>query len=213
MLNKIAKKLSFEQLEHKRLLAIVWANELDANGNFNAANGFAAEYVGNAQIARDIVNRAIDDWDRVINSFDYAVDNDGNPNNNLNNTFTLEIFADQIAGRGVTEDILFGADGRPFQATITLDDSGGGTGWFFDTTPLDDAEFTAIANPFQASFVDATTVGQARQNDFYRTVVHEIGHALGIRLDANLNAPTSRLYDIQIIGGGHNSFSNASSMV
>src|SRR5690606_20788274 len=65
---------------------------------------------------------------------------------------------------------------------IFLDDNGGGDGWFFDETPLDDIEFTSIADSFQASFVDASTVGQTRQNDFYRTITHEIGHALGVLL-------------------------------
>ena len=74
-------------------------------------------------------------------------------------------------------------------ATIQLDDNGGGDGWFFDQTPLDDAEFTAIVNSgatgtgtaFQGSFVDVATAG-LNYNDFYRTITHEIGHALGIRL-------------------------------
>jgi predicted outer membrane repeat protein len=44
---------------------------------------------------------------------------------------------------------------------------------------LDDAEFTGIANAFQASFVDVTAI-DANYNDFYRTIVHEIGHAMGI---------------------------------
>ncbi len=69
-------------------------------------------------------------------------------------------------------------------ADITLDDNGGGIGWFFDPTPLDDAEFTAIANSgstgtgpsFHASFVDIA----GGYSDFYRTIVHEIGHAVGL---------------------------------
>ncbi len=72
-----------------------------------------------------------------------------------------------------------------------MDDNAAGSGWFFDQTPLDDAEFTAIANSgstqtgtaFQASFVDVST-GGTNYNDFYRTIVHEIGHAMGILVGA-----------------------------
>jgi hypothetical protein len=64
-------------------------------------------------------------------------------------------------------------------ADITMDNDGAGTDWFFDQTPLDDAEFTGIANAFQASFIDVST-NSTSFNDFYRTITHEIGHALGI---------------------------------
>ncbi len=51
----------FEPLEDRRLLAIMWANEIGTNG-FNI--------YGNDEVyARALVNRAIDDWDRVITDF------------------------------------------------------------------------------------------------------------------------------------------------
>ena len=51
---------------------------------------------------------------------------------------------------------------------VTLDNDGAGNGWFVDATPLDDAEF---GNPsgIVASRVDAMT-----------TVMHELGHTLGL---------------------------------
>jgi hypothetical protein len=145
--------------------------------------------LANAGIARQLVNRAIDDWESVISNFNYTEDTDSDPNNNLNNTFTLNVIAalpGQIPGRGRTEDVYF-PNGRPVSANIFMDDNGEGSGWLFDTTPLDDAEFTAIANSgssgtgaaFHASFVDSSTSG-TRYNDFYRTIVHEIGHAMGL---------------------------------
>lgn len=108
----------------------------------------------------------------------------------------------------------------PVSANILLDDDGGGfndslggvgDGWFFDQTPLDDAEFTAIVNSaengtgaaFQASFVDVTT-GNLNYNDFYRTIVHEIGHAMGLYLSTN--TLLDRLYNMTIdIGDDPNS--------
>jgi hypothetical protein len=53
------------------MLAITWVNE------FNVNNGFAASYSGAEQFARDLVNRAIDDWEAVITDFNY--DGDNNP--------------------------------------------------------------------------------------------------------------------------------------
>ena len=65
-----------------------------------------------------------------------------------------------------------------------MDDNGGGIGWFFDSTPHDDAEFAAIANSgssglgsaFHGSFIDV----DGEHADFYRTITHEIGHAMGL---------------------------------
>lgn len=75
-----AKRLRFEQLEDKRPLAIVWANEFGTGVN---DPNFDDEYQGDEVVARSIVNRAIDDWEAVINSFNYDVDSDGNRSNDL----------------------------------------------------------------------------------------------------------------------------------
>ncbi len=182
--NSAATRLRFEQLEKKLLLAIVWKNEVDQNGSFDSNNGFAAQYQSSVDLARAIVKRAIDDWNAVI--LDQNFDNDGDP---LTGEYQLNVFAADLGGgeRGTTAPPTL-TNGIPSATSITLDDNGGGLGWFFDQTPLDDAEFTAIVNSgsagtgsaFQASFIDATTVGQQHINDFYRTITHEIGHALGI---------------------------------
>ena len=179
------KRLRFEQLEDKRLLAIVWANEHDIGANDPQFNTYGL----NEATARTIVNRAIDNWEAVITDFNYDGDNNPNTVNGLNDTYQLTVSAGTFAG-GLRAQTQFPAfiNGQPISTTITMDDNGGGDvgdSWFFDTTPLDDVEFTGIADAFQASFVDATTVGQANHNDFYRTITHEIGHALGILIDVN----------------------------
>src|SRR5690606_21888219 len=85
-----------------------------------------------------IVNRAITDWKAVIQSFNYAAGPD---------EFTLEVHAAQLAGRGRTWDVEYEpVSNKPMAAKITLDLDGGGAGWFFDESPLDDAEFTAIGD-------------------------------------------------------------------
>ncbi len=112
-----SKTLRFEQLEEKRLLAIMWANECVMAGpddpNF-------VTYGPNEAIARQIVNRAIDDWEAMITDFNY----DGDNNPATNNTFNLRVFASPISGRGSTGTTFVG--GLPTQATVTLDDNGGG---------------------------------------------------------------------------------------
>ena len=156
-------------------MAITWANEF-------GTNGFGV-YGDNEVYARALVKRAVADWDRVITDFNFDGDSDTLTTNALNDTYTLTINAGVLAvatRRAETSIPHFDPNGLPTDTTITMDNDGAGDGWFFDTTPLEDAEFTGIADEFQASFVDASTVGQAHQHDFYRTITHEIGHAMGI---------------------------------
>jgi hypothetical protein len=189
------KTCRFEGLEDRRLLVanIVWANEFDAN------NPFDIQYSSNAVVARQLVNRAIANWETVIQDFNYDGDNNPATVNSLNNTFQLDVFAGapgQISGRGSTSNITY-SNGKPNDADITLDDNGGGFGWYYDPTPLDDAEFTAIANSgatgtgaaFHASFVDIA----GGLSDFYRTIVHEIGHAMGLASSSPVFATTNPL--------------------
>ena len=138
------RRLRFEQMEDRCLLAIVWANEFSTNTDDPL---FDDVYLDNEVVARAIVNRAIDDWNAVITDQDF--DNDNNP---ATNDFQLNVFAKSIGGRGLTNDIGYTTGGTgqtgwtvgvPMEATITMDDNGGGTGWFFDTTPLDDADYIA----------------------------------------------------------------------
>ena len=180
------RRLRIEQLEDKRLLAVVWANEFGANG-FNT-------YGTNEVYARETVSRAIDDWNAVVT--DQNFDNDGD---SQTNDFLITISAFDFAtinspdvrgDAGITQFTHGGAGqvgwevGVPSAATIRIDNDGGGSGWFFDVTPRDDVEFTSIAGDFAASFVDVDAVAQARRDDLYRTVTHEIGHALGITSDS-----------------------------
>jgi len=156
-----------EQLEQRVLLStIIWTNR-GVNGGPDTDN-FAATYGANAEVARAIVDRAIDDWETVIENFNYA---------GGGNTFTLNISATDLGGgsRGATSGIGVDPDGKPTSANIQLDDDGGGAGWYFDASTADDAEFTTLLSQFTANGSNALG-----GNDFYRTIVHEIGHAVGI---------------------------------
>jgi hypothetical protein len=160
-----------EPLERRLLLSTInWTNKGSPGSD---TDSFAITYGPNATVARNIVQRAIDDWEQVIVDFNYA---------GGSNTFNVTISAGAINGRGVTNTIVADAQGKIRSANIVLDDDAG-NGWYFDpvigsSTVPDDGEFVNLASPFQASF---TGVGAANDDDdMYRTAAHELGHAMGI---------------------------------
>ena len=53
--------------------------------------------------------------------------------------------------------------------TIWLDDNAAGHGWFVDPTPGNDSEFTTPGNH-----------GEQRKIDLLTTLMHEVGHLLGL---------------------------------
>jgi DNA/RNA endonuclease G (NUC1) len=66
--------------------------------------------------------------------------------------------------------------GRPNKATISIDDDANGVGWFLDTTPQDNSEFTGVDNYFQAKPNSAA----AGKYDILTAILHEMGHTFGI---------------------------------
>ncbi len=178
-------------------MAVVWANQF-VNDNGPLDPSFDDAFAADEQIAREIVNRAIADWNAIL---DTNIDQDNNPltGPDLQLTITAIDFAalavPQPGVRGdasidfVFTNVAGAVNGLvPSAATLRLDNNGGGIGWFFDQTPLDDAEFVGLADTFQSSFIDASAGGQAARNDLYRTVLHEIGHTLGALLVGNLSS-------------------------
>ncbi|MHA3773190.1 Calx-beta domain-containing protein [Verrucomicrobiota bacterium sgz303538] len=59
---------------------------------------------------------------------------------------------------------------------ITLDVDGAGNGWFVDSTPLDDSEFAGTGTRLGAT----ANGGAAGRVDALTTVMHEMGHVLGL---------------------------------
>jgi hypothetical protein len=166
-----------QALEARRLLAIniTWANRATTD-NFGI-------YGADAGQARTIVDRAINDWEAVITSFNRS----GGSEN-----FTLNITAAPIDGRGSTGGIGT-TNGKPSSANISMDDNGDGAGWYFD--PFvgvdgipDDGEFTTPILPFTSGDIGTTA-------DFYRTAAHEMGHAMGVSDFGLLGALTSDVGD------------------
>jgi hypothetical protein len=163
-------------LESRRLLSTInWTNKGTGAGAGDT-DDFNAIYGGNATVARNIVQRAIDDWEAVLVNFNGS---------GGRNTFTLTLSAVAFAGglRGQTGSVVYDALDKPQSAVIDLDDNGGGSGWYFDPTPgtaavPDDSEFTTLVTPFDADAPGVTGF------DFYRTTLHELGHAMGLASSA-----------------------------
>ena len=69
-----------------------------------------------------------------------------------------------------------GTLGETSGKTIWIDNDAAGYGWFVDSTPLDDAEFTRLAS----NTLDARSGSAADQRaDLLTAVMHEMGHVLG----------------------------------
>jgi hypothetical protein len=173
-----ARTARLEPLETRRLFSnINWVNEGNDSFIFFGAN---------QNLARDIVHKAISDWERVIVDFNY--DDTGS---NLNNTFNLTLSAASMpfGTRGGTTNTGHddNTDRKPTSAAVTIDDDASGLGWYFDPNVFDDGEFTEPINLFAAN---APFPGGPSGNDFYRTVLHEIGHAVGISLSTSLKLRT-----------------------
>ncbi|MEM1012077.1 MAG: hypothetical protein AAGI46_07640, partial [Planctomycetota bacterium] len=188
-----------ERLESRRLLATInWVNEF--SDNFDS-------YGTNEAQARNIVRRAIADWEAVIVDFNY--DDTGS---NQSNTYNLTVQAEDIGGRGSAQVTSRddGTDRKPDAATVRMDNNG--TTWYFDNfigvdgIP-DDGEFTQVNSLFNAEAVGGTA---DTGNDFYRTIVHEIGHAMGI---FNNSSGFFKIADNLVDSGFNDPFSSGSDLL
>jgi Ca2+-binding RTX toxin-like protein len=163
---------SFDELEHRLMFStIAWINRgtcmaATCSGGSTDSDGFFATFGTNANVARQVVDRAIDDWEEVIQNFNYR---DGS------NRMNLQVGTANISAIAVGGATSADRDGKPTAGRVTVDSDGN---HFLDRT-ADDAEFATLLTPFRAS---ATITGV----DFYTTMVHEIGHAVGIVLDTSL---------------------------
>src|SRR5688572_26023633 len=107
-----------EPLEQRVLMSTInWTDKGSGPGVLDTDN-FNAIYGANANLARNIVQRAIDDWERAIVDFNYA---------GGGNTFTLSLSATVFGGnlRGQTSNLARNdaIEKKPISATIQLDDN------------------------------------------------------------------------------------------
>jgi hypothetical protein len=171
-----------EQLENRLMMArITWVNRgigFDPDPAKDK-DGFFAAFGNKAGDARQLVDVAIGDWSFAIQDFKYA-------DTSHTNEFQLTVSAaNQNFGLAVTGFQKVDSQGKPFSAEITMDDDANGAlnGWFIGQKWLPATSFVNHTD-FDGEY--NTTNPFRPKNDFYTTVLHEIGHALGIEVDKTL---------------------------
>jgi Ca2+-binding RTX toxin-like protein len=159
--------LCFEGLEDRRLLAIVWANRGDDSDQFDAA------FDDNAEVARNVVDSALREWNRVVtgyqgNAFDLEMTIMMDPTNTS---------VSASASNTVRDD-----SGVPTSGDITINlglDAMGNSLWYLDPTPDDHSEFMGT---LENAFARTPTPGGPADGmrDLRTLLIHEIGHTLGV---------------------------------
>lgn len=180
------RKLILEQLEDRALLSTInWVNRGDGTDSFDTVFG------PNDDLARAVVDAALDDWEQVITDFQQAVlvlfpfPHFENPNT-INITLSMDP-SDTGFGGGAGAPASYDLFGHPLERSISIDSGndtngdgmGDGAGWYLDANPNDHAEF---AGPIFNAFVGQATVGGLADNlnDLYSLVTIEMNHALGL---------------------------------
>ena len=85
-------------------------------------------------------------------------------------------------------------------AHITIDTNAAGHGWFVDPTPSSNSEFTHAVNAAGTDLFTDPTNAAAGHLDLLTTVIHELGHVLGLP-DATSAADVNDLMYINLVDG------------
>jgi hypothetical protein len=187
-----AAQRACEALEERRLLStITWVNRGDGTDSFDTVFG------ANDDLARGVVDAALDAWERVIVDFNQDID----PGPGVINPNTLAITLSMNPGNtgfggGAGAPASYDVNGHPLSRAINIssgqdttgDGNGDGVGWYLDPNPNDHSEF---AGPIFNAFVgQATPTGAAfNLNDLYSLVTIEMNHALGVTNFADSGSP------------------------
>jgi hypothetical protein len=153
-----------EPLEERRLMAdINWVNR-------GTTDKFGDVFGDKADAARQIVEAAIMDWSFAIQNFNYA--DTSHPN-----SYQLYIFAEDIgnAPYGGTGTLITDAQGKPYQTSIYIDDS--------HAFHIPEKWMPSDAFPTKSGDYEGKYAVGLPKPDLYTTVLHEIGHAMGIAVD------------------------------
>ncbi len=81
---------------------------------------------------------------------------------------------------------------------VQLDSDGAGYGWFLDATPLDDSEFGNVADATR--LLTDPTGAPAGHVDLLTTVMHEMGHQLGLEDTYSLGDRSDLMYGYLVTG-------------
>jgi hypothetical protein len=149
------RKLELGCLEERLVPSrIVWLNRDDPN--LPAAFPSSSYFTAaQAAAATQLVDIAIADWEYVVQNFNYT-------DTTHPTEFQLQIYTKDLGQPGYTDYFQIDKDGKPWGATTNLN-------W-----NLQDYWYLPTTNGFSPG---------STEYDFYTTVHHEIGHALGIVQD------------------------------
>jgi DNA/RNA endonuclease G (NUC1) len=94
--------------------------------------------------------------------------------------FNLNIEITDLPTGQLAEASLTGYDtfGRPNSGTLTLDLDGNGLGWFIDTTPWENSEFSTQTSDYTSTATPGSLA--YGRYDLLTTILHELGHLQGI---------------------------------
>ena len=148
---------------------IIWVNRGDASDGVDAVFGT------NAAAVRAVVDAAVDNWNRVVTDFGY-----GEGTNNFALTLSVNANEKNLGGISSLSNSYLDANGRPRQGAIGFGSGtdGKGEGWWIDQTPSDSSEFSSPSDAFEGNALLGSSA--YRKRDLFSTVLHEIGHSLGI---------------------------------
>lgn len=182
----------FEPLETRRLLSTInWSNRGNAGSD---TDGFGGVFGTNAEVARNVVDAAMRHWARVITNFNYA---------GGGNTYQMTV---NMAAGGTSAGANAGPTHfngtKPDQGSMTIgrgkdtgtDGIGDGGGYYLDPNPDDYIEFGPLPISTAGWMTNAFAgyAGSASpalgQGDLYELALHELGHAMGISSNAQMNA-------------------------
>jgi len=161
------------RLREAKMSVIHWTNRGD--------DDFDKFYGAHASTARNLVDLAIAHWAFVIQNFNYS-------DTTHPNEFEVAVSAGHVSGfggdgTGQVTNVKSDADGKPFEATVTMDDhaQGGVEGpWFFADVAISD--FPDPKNEYRG---ESTEIGGL---DFFTSVLHELGHAVGFAFPFPVNS-------------------------
>jgi hypothetical protein len=161
-LRRSHEQLNFERLENRAMMSVIlWENKADFRWGDDS---YTAK-------TRQVVEQAIATWMTVIDDFNYT--DTGHPGYYTLNVFVEDLDGDTLAKNSIQE---IDDDGKPYESELTIDPF---RNWYVDPAPWEDSEFTKFLTPFAAKDGPAGA-------DLYSTVLHELGHAMGISSNSGL---------------------------
>ncbi len=152
---------------------IVWTNRGVTSGTNN--DRFNDVFGVNANIARAVMDAAINMWARTIGAFNYGGGFAGS-------TYQLTVkMATGASGNGASAGVSSWAGSKPLSGGITMGSGGDGfgSGWFIDPTPYDNSEYMGTIDNAFAAEAQSGSPGLGK-GDFLTVALAEMAHCMGL---------------------------------